>query len=375
MVIFKMTEPIRILHMIGSLNIGGSQSMIINLHKAIDKTKIQFDYIIDHPSHLYYEPVIRELGGRIFVLPSFNGLNFITIRKAWQTFFDEHKEYRILHSHIRSYASIYLPVAHKAGVKTIIHSHSTSNGSGLSAIVKRALQFPLRYQADSFFACSKEAGAWLFGKKIVNGKNFHILQNAIDCNKYRFNQNTRDEYRKAMNLTDKKVFIHVGRFHPAKNHLFLLNLFAEIYKKDKKAVLLLVGDGELRSVIEKKIEELNIQKSVFVLGNRSDVPDLLQSADCFLFPSIWEGLGMVAIEAQAVGLPCICSTGVPQMVSVVPDLCYFLPTDDMQKWVDLASKLHPSYFETSNYLRKSGYDIKVTAKEMMLFYMKNWEVK
>ena len=205
-------EPIRILHMIGSLNIGGSQSMVINLHKAVDRSKVQFDYVVDHPDQLYYAETIKQLGGKVFELPTFKGTNFVEIRKAWKTFFREHPEYKILHSHVRSYASLYLPIARKAGLKTIIHSHSTSNGKGIASVVKRIMQYPLRFQADHFFACSKEAGAWLFGKKVVDSEKFHILQNAIDVEKYRFNQEIRDEYREKLGLGNKKTFIHVFAF-------------------------------------------------------------------------------------------------------------------------------------------------------------------
>ena len=364
--------PIRILHMIGSLNIGGSQSMIINLHKSIDRSKVQFDYIIDHSDQLYYANTVKELGGKIFEMPTFKGCNFFEIKKSWSNFFKAHPEYKILHSHVRSYASLYLPIAQKAGLKTIIHSHSTSNGKGISSVVKRIMQYPLRFQADHFFACSKEAGAWLFGKKVVDSEKFHILQNAIDVDKYRFNQQIRDKYRKELGLGDKRTFIHVGRFHPAKNHAFLLNLFAEIHKKNDNTVLLLAGDGELRSAIEQQMAKLNIQNAVVLLGSRNDVPNLLQASDCFLFPSAWEGFGMVAVEAQAAGIPCICSTGIPKSVAVVPDLCYFISIDNIQQWLNCVNKVSPLFADTSEYIQNAEFDIKITAKKMMNFYLNEW---
>lgn len=363
-----MSEPIRILHMIGSLNVGGSQSMIINLHRAIDKSRVQFDYIIDHPGHLYYADIVKELGGQIYEMPTFTGKNFFKVRKAWKNFFAEHPEYRILHSHVRSYASLYLPIAKKAGLKTIIHSHSTSNGNGFASIVKWIMQYPLRFQADHFFGCSKEAGEWLFGKKVVNSDKYHILQNAIDTKLYKFNPETRERYRKELSLGDKKTFIHVGRFHPAKNHSFLLNVFAEIHKRDANTVLLLAGDGELRPAIEKQIAELGIQDSVKLLGSRSDVPNLLQAADCFLFPSVWEGFGMVAVEAQAAGIPCICSTGIPKSVAVVPDICEFLPTTDVNAWADKCLNLNRSTLDVLKYIDDAGFDISKTSANLVSFY-------
>lgn len=363
---------IRILHVLGGLDRGGAESMVMNLYRVIDRTQVQFDFIIHTEKHQAYYDEIISLGGKIYSFPSFKGTNIFALRKIWKNFFREHPEYKILHSHIRSYASLYLPIAHKAGLKTIIHSHSTSNGKGLSSVVKHIMQFPLRYQADHFFACSKEAGTWLFGRNVVDGEKFHILQNAIDVEKYRFNQKIRDEYREKLCLGNKKTFIHVGRFHPAKNHTFLLNLFAEIHKKDDNTVLLLAGDGELRSAIKKQIDELNIQSSVVLLGSRSDVPNLLQAADCFLFPSVWEGFGMVAVEAQAAGIPCVCSMGIPKSVAVVPNLCHFVSIDDIQEWFVFAYDAKPLFVDTSEYVQKAGLDIKTTTEKLRIFYLNEW---
>lgn len=372
-----MTEPIRILHMIGSLNIGGSQSMVINIHESLDKSKVQFDYIIDHPDHLYFAEKIKKLGGKIYTMPTFKGFNYFEIRSAWKHFFKQHPEYKILHSHVRSYASLYLPIAKKAGLKTIIHSHSTSNGSGLSSIVKRVLQYPLRYQADYFFGCSKEAGEWLLGKKIVDSPKYHVLKNAIDVEKYAFNMDNRVKLRSELGLGDKLTFVHVGRFHPAKNHLFLLNIFSEIHKRNPNTALLLVGDGELRPSIERQIAKLNLKNDVLLLGSRSDIPCILHAADCFLFPSIWEGFGMVAVEAQAAGLPCICSDSVPRSVKVT-DNCSFVPINNLNEWVEKAStnlnsaKLLCRSSRTS--IIEMGYDIKENAKILARFYIDNIDV-
>ena len=367
-----MLEPIRVLHMIGSLNIGGSQSMIINLHKAIDKTKVQFDYIIDHPGHLYYESVVKSLGGKIFEFPTFKGHNFLEIRKAWKQFFKEHPEYKILHSHVRSYASLYLPIAKKAGLKTIIHSHSTSNGNGMGSVVKRIMQYPLRWQADYFFGCSKDAGAWLFGNKVVNSSNYHILQNAIDTEQYSFNPEIRKEYREKLGLGNKKTFIHVGRFHPAKNHPFLLNIFSEIHKQDPNTVLLLAGDGELRPEIEKQIMSLDLQKDVVLLGSRSDVPKLLQAADCFLFPSIWEGLPITVVEAQAAGLPCVVSANITKEVCF-SELVKCLPIDKgVGCWKDLMVNI-PAKKDVKVQIMNAGFDIQYTANNLLNFYLNIFE--
>lgn len=363
---------IRVLHVLGGLARGGAETMVMNLYRAIDRTQVQFDFIIHTEEHQAYYDEIISLGGRIYSFPAFNGKNYFKMKSLWKNFFKNHPEYRILHSHVRSYASLYLPIAKKAGLKTIIHSHSTSNGKGIASIVKWIMQYPLRFEADHFFGCSKEAGEWLFGKKIVNSDKYHILQNAIDTELYRFNPEVRKEYREKLGLGDKKTFIHVGRFHPAKNHTFLLNLFAEIQKRDANTVLLLAGDGELRSAIENQIAELNLQNDVLLLGSRSDVPQLLMAADCFLFPSVWEGFGMVAVEAQAAGLPCICSDSIPESVKVGKK-CRFISTNNMDDWIDAALMMvsKKEYFEKNDTfvdVINAGFNIKLSAKKLGEFY-------
>lgn len=364
-----MPEPIRILQMIGSLEIGGSQSMIINLYNAIDRNKVQFDFVVDHPDNVSLAPVVEKLGAKIIYMPTFKGYNVAEIKKAWNNFFANHPEYKVLHSHVRSYASLYIPIAKKYGVKTIIHSHSTSNGTGFSAIVKKIMQYPLRYQADYFFGCSKEAGKWLFGKHIVNTNKFHILRNAIDLEKYIFSDEARQNYRRTLNINDNTVYLHVGRFNEAKNHGFLLKLFRSILLKDPNAKLVLVGDGSRRQYIENTIYELGLSDSVILLGSREDVAPIMWASDCFLFPSLWEGLGMVAIEAQAAGLPCICSNTIPDEVKIKSN-CVFLPLDSIDQWVNTAIAMACKRDNRNEEIKKAGYDIKESAEFIESFYKK-----
>lgn len=363
-----MTKPLRILHMIGSLNVGGSQTMIINLLENINTKEVQFDFIVDHPSENYFNKKVESYGSRIFYMPNFKLYNILKIRSAWKDFFKKHPEYKVLHVHVRSYASIFIPIAKKNGLKTIIHSHSTSNGSGFSALIKNALQYPLRYQADYFFACSSDAGKWLFGSNIVNNKNFFIIRNAIDTKKYIANDSIRFEYRQKYNiLYDEIVYIHVGRFHETKNHVFLLNLFSKINDINPKSKLVLVGDGQLRNNIEMKIRELRLEKKIVLVGNVDHVYDYLQMADVFLFPSLWEGLGISAIEAQANGLKCICSNNIPHEVKIT-DLCVFIPLHNENEWLDESinfERLKPNNYDE---IKRSGFDVKETAQWITDFY-------
>ncbi len=187
---------LRVLHMIGSLEIGGSQSLIMNIYRKIDRDEIQFDFIVDHPERDFFKKEIESLGGQIYYFPNYKGWNIKEIRQVWERFFDEHPGYTIFHSHVRSYASLYIPIAKKYGLKTIIHSHNTANGRGIRSIAKMLLQYPLRYQADYYMACSARAGEWLFGKKVVSSNNFFILINGIDTQKFSYSEEFRDLVRK-----------------------------------------------------------------------------------------------------------------------------------------------------------------------------------
>ena len=283
-------EPVRVLHMIASLNLGGSQAMVMNLYNKIDRNRVQFDFIIDHPGEIELKDEVEKLGGHIFVMPTFKGLNLIEVKKAWNEFFDCHREYKVLHTHSRSYASVYLPIAKKHGLVTISHAHSTSNGKGISALIKDVLQYPIRKQSDYMFACSEEAGRWLFGAKAVQSNRFRVMPNAIDAEKFKYNPKRRIEIRRELGLTEELVVGHVGRLMPPKNHEFLLRCFAEFVKTTPDSKLLLVGDGDLRVQLENEAEQLNITEKVIFLGARTNAYDFYQAMDCFVFPSLWEGL-------------------------------------------------------------------------------------
>ncbi len=358
---------IRVLHMIGALEMGGSQALVMNLYRHIDRERIQFDFILDHPDRDDYAAEVKALGGRIFTMPGFHG-NVTEIRRSWDLFFKEHPEYKVLHSHVRSYASLYLPVAKKNGLKTIIHSHSTSNGSGLSSLVKMALQYPLRYQADVLMSCTGEAGAWLYGKKACRGEKFVLLKNGVDTGRFAFDEETRRQYRGQLGLEDKLVVGHVGRFHEAKNHEFLLECFAALLKIRPDAMLLLVGDGELRPEIEGKIKDLGLEHSVLLTGNRSDVPELMWAMDVLAFPSKWEGLPVTVVEAQAAGLPCLISDRITKEVDISP-LVHRLALDDAGRWAVEIAKPLPRLDVRENIVR-AGYDIDDSVERLSQLYEK-----
>lgn len=363
-------KPIKVLQMIASLYRGGSQSVVMNLYRKIDRTKVQFDFIIDHEKYDDYRSEIEELGGKIYVLPTFKGTNIFEVKKAWNDFFVNHPEYKILHSHSRSYASIYIPIARKYGLKTIIHSHSTSNGKGITSIVKNILQYPLRYQSDYYMACSKDAGKWLFGEKVINSSNFYILKNAIDVKKFIYDEKIRKQYRKEFNVENQKVFIQVGNYIETKNHMFSIGCFEKLLKLDSNCKLYFIGAGNtsIQKNVSDIIKEKNLQNNVFMLGVRDDVDKLLQMADCFVMPSIYEGISLAAIEAQASGIKCILSDTVSSEVRIV-DNCFILPLDKT-KWLEEMNRENIKRMKNNDLLVSKGYDISISSKWLEDFYRK-----
>jgi glycosyltransferase involved in cell wall biosynthesis len=367
-----MSGPIRVLQVFAQMNRGGAETMIMNLYRNTDRSKIQFDFIVHTEDKCAFDDEIRDLGGEIFRIPAYNGKNHITYMKKWKNFFEDHPEYKIVHGHVRSTASIYLKIAKRYGLVTIAHSHSTSSGKGISAIAKNILQYPIRHTADYLFACSNSAGEWLFGKKIYKNENFIVLNNAIDSQKFVFDEKIRKEKRKELGIDDKFVIGHVGRFNTPKNHVFLIDIFNEVHKKNDNALLLLVGEGDLQDSIQKKVYHLGLEKNVIFTGVRSDVTELLQAMDTFVFPSLYEGLGIAAIEAQASGLTCFVSKEIPDEVILTNSIKKISLNEKAEVWVN--NILKTTEYERKdkdniNEIIKSGYDIKTSSKWLMNFYL------
>lgn len=356
---------IRVLHYIGGLDYGGSQTFVMELYRKIDRNKIQFDFItFPNEKNGYYKEII-DLGGKIYESPQYNGKNHFVFIKWWKNFFKKHKEYKILHGHIRSVSSLYIPIAKKAGLCTIIHSHSTSNGKGFQALIKDMMQYPVRYQADYLFACSEKAGKWLFGNK-----KFLVIPNAIDSKRFAYNEDIRSQIRKELDIENKYVIGTVGRLTEPKNHKFLIKVFARIYKENQNSILLIIGNGELKEDLKKQAKKLSIDNSVVFLGEKDNIQDYYQAMDCFALPSLWEGLGIVGIEAQCSGLLCIISDKVPSNIDMKIDLVKFIGLDNIELWV---KELQGKNIDRKSRIKEiimAGYDITENARKLQDFYLK-----
>ena len=360
-----------ILHVVGGLARGGTESALMNFYRQIDKSLIQFDFISHHPELNAYEREIRDMGGRIFYVPSFNGVNALRYKHAWKEFFVSHPEYKIIHAHAWSTASIYLPIAKKAGLYTIMHSHSVTARKGLPALGRLILKQSLRFIPDYYFACSTDAAKWLFGKSVLKKENFKILPNAINPAIYRFNSKIRDRVRAQNKVQNKIIIGHIGTFDYNKNQEFIVDIFERIHHQYPDTVLWLVGDGSGMKRLCRNVSQKDYSTDVSFWGVRDDIPELLQAMDIFLFPSSFESFGNVALEAQATGLPVICSTGVPKAVAAT-DLIEYLSLDQPEAWINRIVKLiedrveHRDMFDT---LRNTKFDVAVVANWLQNFYL------
>lgn len=367
-----MPEPIRILQVFAQMNRGGAETMIMNLYRNIDRSIVQFDFVVHTDVKCSYDDEIRALGGYIYRIETYNGKNHYDYKKSWSIFFQNNPQYKIIHGHVRSTASIYLGIAKKYGLSTIAHSHNTSSGNGLSAIAKNILQYPIRYTADYLFACSKSAGDWLFGKKACQKENFYLIKNAIDSEQFTFDEKIRLSKRREFNINDKYVIGHVGRFHTQKNHDFLIDIFKEVHNKKKNAVLLLIGDGNLQAVIENKIRDNGLIDSVIFTGVRTDISELMQAMDVFVFPSLFEGLGIVTIEAQTTGLPTIVSETIPNEAYLTDLIIKEKLSSSPTKWAEKILEYTEGYERKNRTetIKSMGYDISETAYWLQKFYLK-----
>lgn len=374
-----MAQPIRILHVFGGVSLGGAESRIMDLYRCMDREEIQFDFLVhaecvETRKAEYYDEEIKSLGGRIFVLPKFKVYNYIQYKRAIKDFFKMHHQFALVQGHMTSTASLYLPVAKKAGIPIgVAHARSAGVDKGVKGIITKLLRLPLLKRADYCFACSKEAGAAVFGRKWGKSKKAVVLPNAIALEKYIYNEEMRDKLRKELGIEDCYVIGHVGRFHYAKNHEYLLEVFSSLHagmkERDVRAVLLLLGDGAGIEPIRQQVKTFGLEEDVLFMGNKKDVENYYQAMDFFVFPSRFEGLPGTVVEAQAAGLRCIISDKITPEVR----LCQLVHYESIDEPEDLWAKYileNASYVRSDMYetIKEAGFDVKEQAARMEGFY-------
>lgn len=352
---------VRILQIIGSLEIGGAQTFLVNLYRNIDRTKIQFDFAIyDEPSkNSFYKEVI-ELGGRIFVLPPKSkgiSYNFRAIQKIVRN-----NNYRMVWRYTdNGYGAIDLLAARLAGSKETVLNSRSSYAEGTPQLIMHYMLRPfLPLFVTKNYACGIQAGKWMFGRR-----SFEVINNGIEVEKFQHNGENRNQYRQKFGLQNKIVIGHVGRFHPVKNHKLIIEIYEKFREKVSNSALVLVGTGEQLPQIQELVEEKGLEKEILFLGSRDDVPEMLQMMDVFIMPSLFEGFPRAFLEAQAAGLPCVVSSAISKEVDVTANVSFVDLDAPVEVWVDkIVEKCGSKTEDNIELLREAGYDIKDVAKKV-----------
>jgi glycosyltransferase involved in cell wall biosynthesis len=363
---------IRVLQVFHGMDCGGAETMIMNLYRHIDRTKVQFDFLVHTTKKCFFDDEIKKLGGNIYSVPYYKITNGRQYKAALKQFFRSHPEIKIVHGHLGSCAHIYLQIAKQHGCYAIAHSHNTKpKGFSLKNLLYRIFTYKTRKVADYFFGCSIAAAEYRFGYKIAHSSKCDILKNAIDVGKFAYSDKYRKEIRDEFNLENKIVIGHVGRFNTQKNHTFLIDIFKAIHDKRPDSVLILVGIGNLMPAIKQKVESLGLNESVIFAGLRSDVHKMMSAFDVFLFPSLYEGLPVTLVEAQAAGLHAVCSDTIPKEVEVTNLVDFRSLNEPTETWANAVLKYSEPYerLNMQQEIIKAGYDIQTTAKWLENFYV------
>lgn len=362
-----MTGPIRVLQVLTNLDRGGMETMTMNFYRHIDRERVQFDFLLHRSKEGDYEEEARSLGANVYRVPRQNPLN-PGYWRALDSFFFEHP-YKVVHAQLDCMSALPLAVAKRHGVPVrIAHSHNSRQDHDIKYPMKMVCKRFICREATDLFACGVDAGRWMFGTD-----EFKVVRNAIDVDAYAFDAERRRRVRRELCVGDGALTIgHVGRFVSAKNHTFILDVFVETLKLRPDAVLVLVGDGELRAEMERKAEKLGISDSVHFLGVRSDVAALMQAMDAFLMPSVYEGLPLVLVEAQAAGLPCVISDSIPSDCDLKGSRMVRLPLSaSVVQWADaLISAFGATQrVDGADIVKRAGFDICETAGWLESFYL------
>ncbi|MEN8358235.1 glycosyltransferase [Acinetobacter towneri] len=358
----------RILHIVGKMDRAGAETMLMNLYRHIDRTQVQFDFITFTTDQGDYDDEIFSFGGRIFPILANNSIERMF---KLTNFLKQHSEYQIVHAHMLLNNAFHLLAAKNAGIKhRISHSHSTSNRkSGIIANLYEKFSIYLnKILSTKKIACGKEAAEYLFNTI----ENVWLLNNAIDLQLYNEISLTNKNSWKAVksDLQGLKI-IQVGRLNEVKNHDFSLKIARKLKELGVSFIFFIVGQGPLENLIRQRIREYGLEKNVFMLGIRSDVPELMAGADIMLMPSLHEGFPVVLVESQAIGLPSILSENIAREVDLNLGLIKFLPLDNINSWVETVKnqKNEPvCQSEIYTCLQDSGFDVKKNATDLLNFY-------
>lgn len=367
-------EKVKVLYFVDRMRHGGIQQLAVEIAKHMSKD-IQMDFLVLNDGQTYpLEDTIKELGYNLYKVNAwiYKPTDYMNYYREIDKFFKSHHDYKVVHINTSSKNFLILKIAKKYKIPVrIAHSHNIGFQSKSKAQILMGNMFKplLKKYATDYFACSKLAGEWLFGKKNVENGKVKIIHNAVDYQKFKLNKEVRKNIRKDLNIDDKIVIGHVGRFTNQKNHTFLIDVFNEIHKKNKNTVLMLIGIGEKEEEIKEKVKSLNIEQNVLFLGFKDNVNELMWAMDVFLMPSLYEGLPVVGVEAQATGMPCIMSKDVvTDEVKITSGVKFISLNEPAEKWAEEILNSDLKRKNTEEELKNAGYFIDDMAKELADFY-------
>lgn len=360
-------EPIRVLQVVTKMDAAGIETLLMNFYRNIDRRKVQFDFLVHRDEVGFYDDEIKKLGGNIYRVLPIDPLHHRAYIKSLKSFFKKNNNYKIVHSHLNTYSMYVLREAKNYGIPVrIAHSHI----SNVPLDIKSPFRYYTRYKLQNYsnyeFACSYEAGQWMF----KGAKNIAYINNSIDSEKYIYNRVTDKRLRAQYDLNDNLVVAHIGRFTKQKNHQKLIEIFKEISDVEPNAKLVLIGKGELEGKIKAEIKKMGIQNKILFLGEVSNVNEILQMVDVFIFPSFYEGLGIVAIESQAAGIKTFVSENIPREAFITTDIFEIDLSVSASMWAEKILRELP-YKKKNNYkaIVDNNYDIVTEAKTLEEFYI------
>lgn len=367
----------RVLHMT-KLGPGGISTLTVNIQSLLDRELVNFDYLVFDSSPTFYEEKVYSLNGKkqiVDVLRYNNNKLLLYYKKyigAKELIKKEH--YDIVHVDASTPMDVVIGIAAKhAGAKVrILHSHIAGDNkhSYIRSIYLQICRFAMRSVFTDYFSISVSAAEFMFPKAVVKNNSYQLIKNGIIADRYRFDKNERKRERNRLGLKDKYVIGHVGRFSQEKNHLFLIDVFNSIKSKNRDARLLLIGEGQLKENVQKRVAELGLEKDVILYGTSQEIPSLLSAMDVFVFPSKYEGLGLAAIEAQCSGLPTICSEGIPEEANIT-DLFKRVQGYNCETWAKtiLTESIDETRRDRIEDIKNAGYDLKEVANYLQNFYI------
>ncbi len=362
-------RPLRVAQIMGKMDCGGVEAVVMNYYRALDKSNVQFDFFVDKTSSFPQRIEIERLGGRVFLVPPYGHvLSYLgALTRAFRQ-----NQYCVVHAHTNTMNVFPLFAAWLAGVPVrVCHNHSTANwGEGLKTLAKYLLRPSARLFATDYFACGEKAGRWMYGSRRFDTGKVHVMPNAIDTKRFAFDPSVRSAQRRELGIgEDTLVLGHVGRFMFQKNHSFLLETFSALHEQRPDSVLLLIGEGELEPAIRQKARELFPDGAVRFLGVRQDVNALYSAMDVFCLPSFYEGFPVVLLEAQANGLPCVISDQVSAEAAIHPNVVRVPLAQSAAFWADACRGAACRVTDISSAI-KQAHDIFCLAGDLAAFYQK-----